>query len=101
MASRAAGVFGQRSHQKRVPAAAFRLPNDQIALLLKHLWATDGTVWIGERADGRAAIRVAYATNSPGLATDVAALLLRLGIVARTNEVRKGAHRPWRNVVVS
>ena len=48
------GIFGQRSHQKRVPAAAFRLPNDQIALLLRHLWATDGTVWIGERADGRA-----------------------------------------------
>jgi replicative DNA helicase len=95
------GIFGQRSHQKRVPAAAFRLPNDQIALLLRHLWATDGTVWIGERADGRTAIRVAYATNSPGLATDVAALLLRLGIVARTHEVRKATHRPWRNVVVS
>jgi replicative DNA helicase len=95
------GVFGQRSHQKRVPAAAFRLPDDQIALLLRHLWATDGTVWIGLRADGRVVTRVAYATNSPGLAMDVTALLLRLGIIARTREVSQGAHRSGHHVVVS
>jgi replicative DNA helicase len=37
------GVFGQRSYQKRIPVVAFRLSNRQIALLLRHLWATDGT----------------------------------------------------------
>jgi replicative DNA helicase len=79
------GIFGQRSHEKCVPSAAFRLPDDQIAILLRHLWATDGTVWIGRRRDGRTVTRVAYATNSPGLAADVAALLLRLGIVARVD----------------
>jgi replicative DNA helicase len=51
---------------------------------LRHLWATDGSIWSGEGADGRRARRVAYSTSSPDLASDVAALLLRLGIVART-----------------
>jgi replicative DNA helicase len=95
------GIFGQRSHQKRVPAAAFRLPDDQIALLLRHLWATDGTVWIGERADGRTITRIAYTTNSPGLARDVAGLLLRLGVVARIGETAQGKHRACHNVLVS
>jgi len=35
------GIFGQRSHQKRIPEAAFLLSTPQIALLLRHLWATD------------------------------------------------------------
>jgi replicative DNA helicase len=95
------GIFGQRSHEKRVPPAAFRLPTDQVALLLRHLWATDGTIWTGPRSDGRVVTRVAYATNSPGLAADVAALLLRLGIVARTQVTRQGEHRPVHHVVVS
>ncbi|MEX2502018.1 MAG: replicative DNA helicase [Trueperaceae bacterium] len=76
------GVSGQRSFEKRVPSAAFRLANDQIGLLLQHLWATDGC--IGVRKPGtRGGHNVYYATDSRGLAYDVAALLLRLGIVAR------------------
>jgi replicative DNA helicase len=95
------GIFNQRSHEKRVPAAAFRLADDQIGLLLRHLWATDGTIFVGRRPDGRTTTRVAYSTNSPGLAQDVAALLLRLGVVARTTIARQGAHRPAHHVVVS
>src|SRR5205814_1576189 len=77
---RGLGIFGQRSHQKRVPREAFQLSNRQVALLLKHLWATDGSVGSHERH----AVSMYYATNSPGLAADVSALLLRLGIVTRT-----------------
>jgi len=77
------GIFGQRSHQKRVPREAFRLADRQIALLLKHLWATDGCIGKPEHH----AVSMYYATNSPGLAGDVAALLLRLGIVSRTDIV--------------
>ncbi len=95
------GIFDQRSHQKRVPAAAFQLPNEQVALLLAHLWATDGAIFSGARPDGRRTSRIAYATNSPGLARDVAALLLRLGIIARTTITTKDAHRPLHHVVVS
>jgi replicative DNA helicase len=87
------GIFNQRSHQKRIPDAAFRLPNDQIALLLRHLWATNGSIWSGTDRRGKPKRRVYYATTSPGLASDVAALLLRLGIVARTTTTASGQRR--------
>ena len=94
------GIFDQRSHEKRVPRRAFRLSNVQIALLLRHLWATDGTIYT--RPVGRKGSNVIqYATNSPGLAADVAALLLRLGITARKRMVQKGDHRPGYHVIVS
>jgi replicative DNA helicase len=80
------GIFGQRSHEKRVPSEAFRLREEQIALLLRHLWATDGCIWTPP-AGGSHAPRVYYATNSEGLASDVAALLLRVGITARISRV--------------
>ncbi len=38
------GVFGLRSHEKRVPAPIFRQPAEIIGLFLKHLWATDGSI---------------------------------------------------------
>jgi len=94
------GIFGQRSHDKRIPSAAFRLGHDQIALLLRHLWATDGYLWAGRSTRGKLVTRIYYATTSQGLADDVAALLLRLGIVARTADVRCGKRRIW-NVNVS
>jgi replicative DNA helicase len=76
------GIHGQRSHEKRLPDAVFTLPDDQIALLLRHLWATDGSV-IVPPPGARWAHRVYFSTCSARLARDVAALLLRLGIVAR------------------
>ena len=96
---RALGVFNQRSHEKRVPEAAFRLSDHQIALLLRHLWATDGTIAV--RRTGRGSHNVFYATNSAGLAHDVAALLLRIGIVARITTTRKTAAHPIHFVAVS
>lgn len=94
------GIFGQRSHEKRVPEAAFQLPNDQIALLLKHLWATDGSICVRKEGQ-RGSHKVYYATNSHGLAADVAALLLRLGIVSRTQVTRKLGYKPSYHVCVS
>jgi replicative DNA helicase len=93
-------MFNQRSCEKRIPASAFRLHNDQVALLLRHLWATDGCIWAGTAANGRQARRVYYATTSPRLARDVAALLLRLGIVARISTAPCGEGH-ISNVVVS
>lgn len=92
------GIFGQRSHQKRIPASAFQLANPQVALLLRHLWATDGCIWLG---NGRHAPSVHYSTNSPLLARDVATLLLRFDIVARTEVAQKAAYRPGYLVRVS
>ena len=95
------GIFGQRSHEKRLPAAVFALDDEQIALLLRHLWATDGSITM-PRAGRRSGRRVYFSTCSPGLAEDVAALLLRLGIVARLRRVvgREGT-RPVSTVDVS
>ena len=93
------GIFGQRSHEKRIPAAVFSLSTPQIALLLRHLWATDGT--IATRRTSRGSDAICYATNSRGLAGDVAALLLRLGIVARICSAKKGEYRPSFMVHVS
>jgi replicative DNA helicase len=98
------GIFGQRSHEKRVPEAVFRLPNEQIALLLRHLWANDGTIWTppeAGKAVNKAGLRVYYATNIKRLAYDFPALLLRLGIVARIYQIRQGRYKPWYHVVIS
>jgi replicative DNA helicase len=96
---RGLGIFGQRSYEKRIPEEAFRLPDHQIALLLRHLWATDGTIAV--RVVGRGSDNVSYTTNSRGLAADVATLLLRLGIVARISAATKPGYRPSFFVSVS
>ena len=95
------GIFGQRSHEKHLPADVFRLANDQIAVLLKHLWATDGSVTL-RKLGTRGSHRVFFTTCSERLARDVLALLLRLGIVGRLKSVHnaKGG-RPWLTVDVS
>ncbi len=95
------GIFGQRSHEKHLPEQVFTLADDQIALLLRHLWATDGSISL-PRPGARGAPRVYFSTSSAQLAQDVAALLLRMGIVARLRCVlgRRGP-RPVHTVDVS
>ena len=77
------GVFGLRSHEKRVPDAVFAQPRWAIETFLRHLWATDGCVWLG--GSSKKAVNVYYATSSRRLADDVQTLLLRLGINARVS----------------
>lgn len=94
------GIFGQRSAQKRVPEAVFRLGNEQIKLFLRHLWATDGTISV-RKPGQRGGHGVHFSTCSRGLADDVAALLLRVGIVARIHSVRSGYKNPVHMVWIS
>ncbi|GAS96630.1 replicative DNA helicase [Mycolicibacterium canariasense] len=91
------GLFGKRSYEKFVPAEVFALPNDQIALFLKHLWATDGSVRWDEKA-GQA--RIYYATSSRRLADDVAQLLLRVGVYARIKKAKKAGYRDCWHVYI-
>ncbi|HEY4177735.1 MAG TPA: replicative DNA helicase [Kofleriaceae bacterium] len=84
------GIFNQRSHQKRVPEEVFRLSNRQIALFLRHLWATDGSIWV-DKHESRA--RVFFTTNSPGLSSDVTALLRRLGFITRARQIEQGRYK--------
>ena len=94
------GIFGQRSHEKHLPAAVFTLADDQVALLLRHLWATDGSVTL-RKPSTKGAPRVYFSTVSEALARDVAALLLRLGIVARIRTVHNSSGRSIFTVDVS
>lgn len=84
------GLFGKRSYEKFVPEAVFRAPNDQVALFLRHLWATDGSVrWDAKTGQGR----IYYASTSRRLIDDVAQLLLRVGVFARIKLARKPGYR--------
>jgi replicative DNA helicase len=94
------GIFNQRSHEKRLPGDVFRLSNEQVALLLRHLWATDGSI-SPRGAGSKGAGRVYFSMCSAGLGSDVAALLLRLGIVARVRTVLTKGNRPVYTVDVS
>jgi replicative DNA helicase len=92
------GVYGLRSHEKKIPDRVFGASRDSIRFFLRHLWATDGSVTT--RPDGSRS-RVYYASNSEELARDVARLLLRLGILSRVKCSPQGEHRPMWTVDMS
>ena len=84
------GLFGLRSHEKFIPSEVFSLPRKHIALFLRHLWATNGSVsW----DDKYGSARIHYSTTSRKLVDDVSCLLSRLGIMTRIKKTRKGDHR--------
>ncbi|MCB0929157.1 MAG: replicative DNA helicase [Mycolicibacterium insubricum] len=92
------GLFGKRSDEKFVPAEVFALPNDQVALFLRHLWSTDGSVrWDAKMHQGR----VFYASTSRRLADDVVQLLLRMGVFAKVYRAKKAGYRDSWHVTVS
>ncbi len=72
------GIFNLRSSEKRIPDQVFCQPNSLIAVFLRYLWSTDGTI-----SHRNSSPRIFYATSSPELARGVQSLLLRLGINAR------------------
>jgi replicative DNA helicase len=84
------GLFGLRSHEKFVPAAIFSLPRRQLALFLRHLWATDGSVTVAKSG----AVRVFYETTSERLARDLQILMLRFDLKPRLHAVGNTYGRP-------
>lgn len=84
-------LFGLRSHEKFIPPGVFSLPTEQVALFLRHLWATDGSVTVSR--NGRSG-RIYYGSTSRTLLNGVAMLLLRFGITARVRDVTPGPYRP-------
>jgi replicative DNA helicase len=86
------GLFGLRSHEKFIPSEVFSLPRSQLALFLRHLWATDGSVTVS--ASGF--VRIYYGTTSERLARDLQSLLLRFDIRARLRPVGNTyGHPQW------
>lgn len=92
------GLFGLRSYEKFVPAEVFALRNDQVALFLGHLWATDGCVaWDGKQRRGR----IYYGSSSRRLVDDVMQLMLRFGFASRIYRAPKAGYRDMWHLDVS
>lgn len=83
------GLFGLRSHEKFIPDEVFALRKRQLALFLRHLWATDGSVTFDENHR-----RVYFGSTSRRMLDGIARLLLRFGIPSRIRDVTPGQHRP-------
>jgi replicative DNA helicase len=92
------GIEYLGAHDKRIPAAMYSATEDEIRVFLRHLWATDGCVWLPK---GKAAAKVYYASASRDLADGVSHLLARLGIVARIRQVEKTGYQPGYHVIVA
>ena len=85
-------LFGLRSHEKFIPDEIFSLSQQQLAVFLRHLWATDGSVTVA--ASGN--VRIYYGTTSERMARQLCTILLRFGIVARLRPVGNTyGHPQW------
>lgn len=95
------GIEDLRSQEKRIPAALYSASDDEVATFLRHLWATDGSVWL-PKPGKKYGPRVYYSTTSRLLADGVARLLSRFGIITRIRKVTKqGYENPSYQVDVS
>lgn len=92
------GLFDKRSHEKFIPDGVFGLPTTQVALFLKHLWATDGSVQVNKAATGGS---IYYSSTSRRLVDDVVKLLLRFGINGRIRTHRPDRYRTQYSVDIS
>ena len=91
-----AHLIGDGSYPS-IPDVVFRLPNEKLALFVRHLWSTDGSITVGR--GGRS--RVYITSVSRRLMDDVASLLLRFDIVARIGRVGgEGPDSQWFTVDV-
>ncbi|HEY5180295.1 MAG TPA: replicative DNA helicase [Dermatophilaceae bacterium] len=91
-------LFGLRSHEKFVPEPIFHVSKRQIALFIRHIWATDGSVTVNQNGESG---RVYYASTSRRLVGDLSRLLLRFGISTRTHITKKSGYRDGYTIDVS
>ena len=92
------GIEYRGAREKRLPSVLYSATDAEICLFLRHLWATDGCVWL---PSGKAAAKAYYATASRELADGVVHLLARLGIVARVRQVQKAGYEPGYHVIIA
>jgi replicative DNA helicase len=97
------GLWGTRSWNKFIPESIFGLDEGKLALFLRHLWSTDGSITISQNGRGPI-VRTYYSSTSRQLVLDVKRMLLRLGIraaIGRTTKKRGGgvgSYRPSYNL---
>lgn len=85
------GVWGLRSYEKFIPPQVFEQTQSAIALFLRHLWSTDGSL---KFVQGKSPRPMAYySSSSLRLAQDVQSLLLRVeinGKLSKHSQTGKG-----------
>jgi replicative DNA helicase len=94
------GIEMVRSYEKRIPNAVFQSADADIALFLRHLWATDGNISWKKLPGRKPAAAIYYGTTSKRFAEGVQHLLLRLSIWSTLRVVRQGKYRPMYQVHV-
>jgi len=91
-------LFGLRSHEKFIPEWVFGLPKDQVALFVRNIWATDGSVRWDDTANMG---RIYYATTSRRLADGLARLLLRFNIHVSIKTATRHGYRDCYHVHIT
>jgi replicative DNA helicase len=92
------GLWGARSWNKFVPEEVFGLEDQKLALFLRHLWATDGSITISRNGHGQT-VSTCYSSTSRRLVLDVKRMLLRFGIrsaFGKTTKKRGGGVGSYR-----
>jgi replicative DNA helicase len=92
------GLWGARSWNKFVPEEVFGLEDQKLALFLRHLWATDGSITISRNGHGQT-VSTYYSSTSHRLVLDVKRMLLRFGIrsaFGKTTKKRGGGVGSYR-----
>jgi len=80
-----------RSNEKTIPNEIFKADIRQVALFIKHLWATDGGVFI---RGNKGSHKFHYSSNSFELIKGLRSLLLRFGIQSAVRKAQKGDYLP-------
>jgi replicative DNA helicase len=97
------GLWGARSWNKFIPETVFGLDDENLALFLRHLWSTDGSITVSRNGRGPT-VHTYYSSTSRRLVLDVKRMLLRLGIRSAFGKTTKkrgggvGSYRPSYNL---
>lgn len=86
------GLFGCKSKRKRFPDWVWELPNDQLALFLNRLIASDGWVYTAKRR-GRYIAQIGIALASQAMIDDISWAMLRFGIHGKIRHRRVKASK--------
>jgi len=84
-------IYNQRSKEKIIPDLVFSLSNKQLALFIKHLWATDGCISFNKSSNNWI---IFYASNNKKLIQQLQTLLLRFGIISTIRINKKKGYSP-------
>ncbi len=85
------GLEKARSYEKTIPTTIFQSNKEQIALFLRHLWSTDGGVYIRE---SKGSSKLHYSSNSWELVSGIKSLLLRFAIHCSIQKTTKADYKP-------